>query len=399
MASQSASAFHSNCAEVTAGNARLGPDVARLVVEAHHAPFLHQGEVAAELGELGKRRETGNEHVVVVAVDPDVLTQCAPTLEHLALANFLPAVVVVITVQRATPNGGKHDHHVVVELHAFGRQIAIGIAVGGNVRLGELLVDLGRYPVDEQQPLLGNTRLAGHAGPRAQRDEPPAELERLRVEVAGHAVVRGETVGIGRRILPQVVLDDPTGDRGRLGIAQVGQVGVARAVLVQGQQFGLFLPQGLGSDNRPRAAVAADGEHRLGIHLVPQFPAGFLPGQFGLGVQPPVAHHEIGFFTHLLLRYADRLLPGHDLAEFARHEPPHAQAAEEVVDGVFRAVVGAVVVAGQEQPLASADDHKTLVATICTHTRGNSHAQGIAQPAPTHKDRRSLHALHIVHDG
>ena len=150
--------------QVAAGDARLGPHVAVLVVKADDAPLLHQGEIASQLGELRQRRQAGHEHVVVVAVDPDVLAQFAPAAEHLPLLDLLPAMVVVIAVQRAAPDGREHDHHAVIELHAFGRQVAVGVAVGGDVLVGEVLADFFRDGVDEEEPLLGGALFGGDAG-------------------------------------------------------------------------------------------------------------------------------------------------------------------------------------------------------------------------------------------
>ena len=212
---------------------------------------------------------------------------------------------------------------------------------------------------------------------RAEGDESPAELERFGIEIAGQSVIRGKAIGIGCWILAQIVPDDPAGNLDRLGIGQVGQKGIACAVLVEGQQFRFLFSQGLGSNDRPDAAVAGGGKHGFGIHLVSQFPATLLGRQVRQSVQPPVAHHEVGLFHDLLLEHPDRLLLRHNLAKVARHEPAHAQAAEKIVDGILGAVIGAVVISGQEQAVPFADDQETFVAAPGAQARRDPHAQRV----------------------
>jgi hypothetical protein len=130
------------------------------------------------------------------------------------------------------------------------------------------------------------------------------------------------------------------------GVREVGQVRVARAVLVQGQQCRLLFAQRLRGHDRPGAAVTADGEHRLGIHLIPEFPTSFLRSQFRQGMQPPIAHYKVRLLLHSLLGHSDRRGVRYDLAELARHKPSYTKAAEEIIDRILGAMVGAVVVAG-----------------------------------------------------
>ena len=193
--------------------------------------------------------------------------------------------------------------------------------------------------------------------------------------------------------------DDAGGHRHRLWMAQVRQVGIARAVRVHGEPLGVFLEVLRLWQDVAGAAVAGYGEHRVRVHPVADLPAALQLGQLRLGVQPPVAHQEVRPLGHPQLRHADRRLPRHVLAEVARHEPAHAEALQEGVDRVLGAVVGAGVVAGKEQAVTPTIDDEALLAPGVRQAGGDRHRQRLGEAALPHQDEHAAGLFRVGRDG
>ena len=97
-----------------------------------------------------------------------------------------------------------------------------------------------------------------------------------------------------------------------------------------------------------------------GIHLVVDLPLGVLLAHLVAAVLPIIAHDEVGPLAHLGFRERESRGVGDDFAEFAGHEPAHAQPMQEFGDGVAGAVIRPGIVAGQQEAVALATDDKAL---------------------------------------
>ena len=126
----------------------------------------------------------------------------------------------------------------------------------------------------------------------------------------------------------------------------------------------------------------------VGVHLVVQLPPPLLLGHLRRRVDPPVALDEVRRLAYRDVRHFDRRQRRHDLAELARHEPPHPQPLEQLGDGVLGAVIRAAVVAREQQPVALGENDEPFLLPRGRQARGMSACESpgavlCARPAPT----------------